>query len=84
MAIEISVFTIGGGDLMQNVFNAVAAVFNNPAGISAITSLAVMFGGLFAVFEFSKSRDIKVLIKWAGMYVLVTSLILYPKATVAN
>ena len=83
MALELSVFTIGGGDLIEKVFNAVAAAFNDPVGMGAITSLAVMFGGLFATFEFTKSRDIKVLLKWAGMYVLVTSLILYPKATVA-
>jgi conjugal transfer mating pair stabilization protein TraG len=79
---EISVFTIGGGDLLEDVFNAVAALFNNKAASHAITSLAVMFGGLFAVFEFSKSRDIKVLLKWAGMYVLITSLMVYPRATV--
>lgn len=82
MAITIEVFTIGNGDLIQEVFNAIAAVFNNSAGIGAVTSLAVLLGGLFAVFEFSKSRDIAVLIKWVGMYVLVTTLILYPKATI--
>lgn len=82
MAITLSVFTIGGGDLLKKVFDAVAAAFNDPKSVGAITSLAVMFGGLFATFEFSKSRDIKVLLKWAGMYVIVTSLILYPKATV--
>lgn len=82
MAITIHVFTIGGGDLIQEVFNAVAAVFNNKAGISAITSLAIMLGGLFATFEFSKSHDLSVLMKWIGMYILVTSLILYPKANV--
>ncbi len=83
MSITLSVFTIGGGDLLEKVFNAVAAAFNNTSTIGAITSLAVMLGGLFAAFEFSKTRDIKVLIKWAGTYVIVTSLILYPKATVA-
>ena len=82
MSITLSVFTIGGGDLLQEVLNAVASVFNNKAGISAITTLAVLFGGLFAVFEFSKTRDVSVLMKWVGMYVLVTSLILYPKATI--
>lgn len=82
MAMTLSVFTIGGGDLILQVFNAVASVFNNRAGIGAITSLGIMFGGVFSLFEFSKSRDFKVLMKWASMYVLVTSLILYPKATV--
>ena len=82
MAIELSVFTIGGGDLLEEVFNAVATVFNNTAGIGAITSLAVTLGGVFAIFEFSRSHDVTKLIKWAGMYVLVTSLILYPKATI--
>lgn len=78
----LDVITIGGGDLILQVFNAIAAVFIDSACIGAITSLAIFLGGLFASFEFSKSRDIKVLIRWAGMYVIVTSLMLYPKATV--
>ncbi len=78
----LDVITIGGGDLILQVFNAVAAMFNDTACIGAITSLAIMIGGLFATFEFSKSRDIKVLIRWTGMYVIVTCLMLYPKATV--
>lgn len=78
----LDVITIGGGDLILQVFNAIAAVFNDSASIGAITSLAIFLGGLFASFEFSKSRDIKVLIRWTGMYVIVTSLMLYPKATV--
>lgn len=82
MAMTFSVFTIGSGDLILQVFNAVASVFNNRFGISAITSLGIMFGGIFSLFEFSKSHDLKVLMKWICMYVLVTSLILYPKATV--
>ena len=82
MALEVSVFTIGGGDLLEAVFNAVASVFNCSAGTGALTSLAVMLGGVFAVFEFSRTRDVSKLIKWMGVYVLVTSLMLYPKATV--
>lgn len=78
----LDVITIGGGDLILQVFEAVAAMFNDKACIGAITSLAIMIGGLFATFEFSKSRDIKVLIRWTGMYVIVTCLMLYPKATV--
>jgi conjugal transfer mating pair stabilization protein TraG len=83
MSITLSVFTIGGGEQLEKVFNAVAATFNNQKSMGAITSLAIMLGGLFSVFEFSKSHDFKVLVKWAGMYVIVTSLILYPKATVS-
>lgn len=82
MAIEVSVFTIGGGDLFVAVFNSVASIFNSKATIATITSLAIMFGGICAVFEFAKSKDIATLIKWVGIYILVTSLILYPKATV--
>ena len=82
MAIELSVFTIGGGDLLQEVFNAIASVFNSSTATGALTSLAVMLGGVLATFEFSRSHDVGKLIKWAGIYVLVTSLMLYPKATV--
>ena len=82
MSLNLSVYTIGGGDLLEEVFNAIASVFNSTGGISSLTSLAVMLGGLFAVFEFSRSRDVSKLIKWVGVYVLVTSLMLYPKATV--
>ena len=82
MAIDLSVFTIGGGDLLEEVFNAIATVFNNTAGTSALTGLAVMFGGLFTVFEFSRTKDVGRLIRWMGIYVLITSLVLFPKATV--
>lgn len=80
MAFEV--FTIGGGDLLQDVFNSIAMVFNDKKGISTITSLAVMMGGLFATFEFTKTHDLRVLIRWVGCYVLITSLMLYPKTTI--
>lgn len=82
MTIELSVFVVGGADLLEEVFNTVATVFNNTAGITAITGLAVSLGGIFAIIEFSRTRDVTKLIKWMGLYVLVTSLVLYPKATV--
>jgi conjugal transfer mating pair stabilization protein TraG len=82
VAIILDVFTIGGGDLIEEVFNAVASVFNDKAGIASITSLAVLIGGFFAALQFSHSKDVSVLMKWMGCYVLVTSLMLYPKATV--
>ena len=79
----LSVFTIGSGDLVLEVFNAIAAIFDSTTSIGAITHLGIMLGGICAVFQFSKSRDIQVLIRWMAVYVLVTSLILYPKTTVA-
>ncbi len=83
MALTLAVYTIGGGDLIEKVLNAVATVFNDPVGIGAITSIAIMFGGLFTTLEFAKSKDVNVLVKWASMYVIVTSLVLYPKAIVS-
>lgn len=82
MAMTLSVYTIGGSDLIQDIFNSVAMAFNDPISIGAITSLAILLGGLFTVLEFTKSKDIKILIKWMGMYLVITSLMLYPKATV--
>jgi conjugal transfer mating pair stabilization protein TraG len=82
MSLQLSIYTIGGGDLLEEVFNAIASVFNSTGGIGSLTSLAVMLGGMFAVFEFSRTRDVSKLIRWMGVYVLVTSLMLYPKATV--
>jgi len=63
MSITLSIYTIGGGDQLEKVFNAVAASFNDQKSMSAITSLAILLGGLFAVFEFTKSHDFKVLVK---------------------
>jgi conjugal transfer mating pair stabilization protein TraG len=83
MSLIVSVFTIGSGDLAQDVFNAIGAVFNTKSSIGVITHLAIMLGGFCAVLQFSKSHDIHILVRWLGMYVLVTSLMLYPKATVA-
>jgi conjugal transfer mating pair stabilization protein TraG len=82
MSLILPVYTIGSGDLLVEVFNAVAAVFNNTAGILAVTHLAIMLGGFCAIFQFTKTRDLQALMRWAGLYVLITSLMLYPKATV--
>lgn len=82
MPMTVSVYTVGGGDLITAMFNSIAAIFNNSAGIGTITSLAITIGGLLSVFEFSRSRDIAILMKWMGMYVVITSLVLYPKVTV--
>lgn len=83
MALTLEVYTIGSGDTVQEVFNAIAAVFNNTTGIAEVTHLAILFGGFCSVFQFIKSKDVKTLLHWAGWYVVATSLLLYPKATVA-
>lgn len=83
MTMTMSVYTIGAGDLLEEVFNAVAAIFNDKTTILELTHLAIILGGFAAIFLFSKTRDIKELMKWGGQYVLVTSLMLYPIATVA-
>lgn len=79
---DISVFTIGGGDLLEEVFNAVAAVFNSSVGKGALTSLAVALGSVLSTFEFIRTKDVSKLFRWMGMYVLVTSIMLYPSVTV--
>jgi len=79
---DLPVYTIGSGDLLEEVFNAIAAVFNHTPGIIAVTHLAIIFGGICAVFQFTKSRDLQALMRWVGLYVLVTSLMLYPKFTI--
>ncbi len=50
MSISIAVYTIGGGDLLFKVFNAVASVFNNDSS-HAIRNLATLIGGLLALIE---------------------------------
>lgn len=82
MSVTLSVFTIGSGDLLEEVFNAVAAIFNSTGGVLVVTHLAIILGGSCAVFQFTKTRDLNALMRWVGLYVLVTSLMLYPKATV--
>lgn len=82
MSLTLPIYTIGSGDLLVEVLNAVAAVFNNTSGIVAVTHLAIMLGGACAVFQFTKTRDLHALMRWAGLYVLVTSLMLYPKADI--
>lgn len=83
MSVTLSVYTVGGGDYLESVFNAVAAIFGDQSTISGITKLAVILGGMSATFLFTRSRDLTILIKWMGLYVMVTSLMLYPKATVS-
>lgn len=83
MSVTLSVYTVGGGDYLESVFNAVAAIFGDQSTIGGITKLAVILGGMSATFMFTRSRDLTVLLKWMGLYVMVTSLMLYPKATVA-
>ena len=44
MSMTFEVYTIGGGDLLQEVFNAVATIFNNTTSIGALTHLAIWLG----------------------------------------
>lgn len=78
----LSIYAIGGGDLLEEVFNAIATVFNNKASMSSLTGIAIILGGMFAIFEFAKSKDILILLKWFVCYCIVTSCFLYPKTTV--
>lgn len=76
MAIEI--VTIGGIDVIAQMFNAVAAMTNNSSFFS-LMGIAEIIGVAACVFSYIKTRDLQRMGVWIFFFVIINGLLLTPK-----
>lgn len=81
MATQLAVVVYGNGDLYRELFNAIAAAFND-GSYKYFTDLSIMLAGTWAILRYSIERNLMVLAKWIGIYYLAFYVMFIPKATV--
>jgi conjugal transfer mating pair stabilization protein TraG len=82
MTIELSVVTYGNGDILREVFNAIAAAMNNNSTYSTLIHLAIGIAGVWTMLDLVGKRSLTVLIRWFALYYLAFYVVFFPKATV--
>nr|WP_282561916.1 conjugal transfer mating-pair stabilization protein TraG [Providencia sp. PROV188] len=81
MATIDTVYVLGGGEYMMNVFNGVAALIGSDSWTS-MYRIALTLSGVAVLVSFMKAHDPKELLKFVAMMVLMSSILLVPKHTV--
>lgn len=80
MAIQ-TIYTVAAGAWFQDTLNGVAAFINSRAG-DALLSMAATVSVVVGAATYIRSRDLLDLVKWAGFFVLVMSVLLGDKQKV--
>ncbi|HVV69615.1 MAG TPA: conjugal transfer protein TraG N-terminal domain-containing protein [Gammaproteobacteria bacterium] len=82
MALEFSVVTYGNGDILREVFNAIAATMNSDSVYSTLIHLAIGLAGVWTMLDLIHKRNLTVLVRWFALYYLAFYVVFFPKATV--
>lgn len=81
MAAIDTVYVLGGGEYMMQVFNGVAALIGSETWTS-MYRIVLFISAISVLISFMKAHDPKELIKFTAMIVLMSSVLLVPKRTV--
>lgn len=81
MATVDSVYVLGGGEYITQVFNGVAALVGSGSWDS-MYRIVLTISGLSVLIAFMRAHDPKELLKFVGLMVLMSSVLLVPKRTV--
>jgi len=79
--IPFDVYVFGNVEIYEQYFQAIATIIKEPGFNSAI-HLAVLIGGVGALFRMMFKRDIMELVRWLGIFYLVMFICLRPAARV--
>ena len=79
---QLSVYVVGHGEIVQQYFNAIAATMGSSTYATAIR-MAIILGGLSVLFQYITRRSILEIMRWLLLYYVVYYIIFLPKVTVA-
>ena len=82
MTTELSVVTYGNGDILCEVFNAIAATMSSNSAYSTLLHLAIGLAGAWTMLDLVGKRNLTILVRWFGLYYLAFYVVFFPKATV--
>ncbi len=81
MAQEIAIVTYGNGDILREIFNAVAAGMGDST-FKTLIHLSILLGGTWAIAKLIIKRDLMVGVGWIALYLMAFYVLFLPKATV--
>ena len=81
MSTVLPVYVYGNGEMLDEVFNAIAAVMTSSA-YQHLIHLALMFAAFMVTFKFVTKRDIMVKVGWLGQYFLIYSFLFLPQVSI--
>lgn len=81
MAQEIAVITYGNGDILREIFNAVAASMGDST-FKTLIHLSILLAGTWAIAKLIFRRDLMVGVSWIALYFMAFYVLFLPKATV--
>lgn len=81
MAQTLVVITYGNGDILREVFNAIAAAMGD-SPFQTLIHLSILLGGTWAAFELITKRSLMEGVKWVSLYFIAFYIVFLPKATV--
>jgi conjugal transfer mating pair stabilization protein TraG len=78
---QLSVYVYGNGKLFVEYFNAIATVIGT-TGFASALRLAILLGGVTALFRMIFKRDMMELVRWFVVFYVAMYIALTPKVTV--
>lgn len=81
MSIELPIIVYGNGEIFQRCFNAIAHIFGDNV-FKNIFRMAVLLGGVTALFSAITQRDFIQCLRWFGRYYLVYFVLFLPRLDV--
>lgn len=81
MAQDIAVVTYGNGDILREIFNAVAAGMGDST-FKTLIHLSILLAGTWAISNLVFKRDLMVGVGWIALYFMAFYVLFLPKATV--
>jgi conjugal transfer mating pair stabilization protein TraG len=81
MAQVIPVITYGNGDILWEIFNAIAAAMGDST-FKTLIHLSLLLAGTWAIGKLIFKRDLMVGVGWLGLYFMAFYVLFLPKATV--
>ena len=81
MAQEIAVITYGNGDILREMFNAIAAAMGDSI-FKTLIHLSLLLAGTWALAQLIFKRDLMIGVGWIALYFMAFYVLFLPKATV--
>lgn len=73
----LEVYTIYGGDMWRQAFNAVVTILGTSTW-STLLRIAGIFSVLGVLYTFIKSRNPMAFVQWIAIFLVITSILLVP------
>ena len=71
----------GNGDMFRELFNAIAAAFND-SHFGVLLKLMMGLSGTWAIFRYSVERSMRPVLRWLGTYYIALYVCFFPKASI--